>query len=104
MTQDLTTLDAHEQPSERLRGLWKAISKSNQEELLRSPDIDDIRSPEYLARLQQAGSISAGRISAAFAHVTDPSSGPEADIKDAPIYYHPMLPGNPIRPISPMQD
>ncbi|KAL2113760.1 hypothetical protein VUR80DRAFT_2410 [Thermomyces stellatus] len=93
MTQDLTTLDAHEQPSERLRGIWKAISKSNQEDLLRSPDIDDPRSPEFLAQLRLAGSIPAGRISAASAHIADRSASSAADIPDAPIYYHPMLPG-----------
>ena len=92
MTQDLTSLDAHEQPSDRLRGIWKAISKSDQEELLKGPDVDDPRSPECLSQLRLAGSISADRISAAFEHVEDPSVTGESAIQDAPIYYHPMLP------------
>lgn len=96
MAQDLTKLDAHEQPSERMRAIWKGISKSDQAELLKSHEIDDPRSSECLARFRQAGSISASSISAAYAHVTDPSTSPErAEAEDAPIYYHPMLPGTP---------
>lgn len=99
MTQDLTALDAHEQPSDRLRAIWKAISKSDQDELLRGPEVDDPRSPDFLARLRQAGTIPAACISASFAHVTDPSSSSETGVEEAPIYYHPMLPGNPSRPL-----
>ena len=96
MTQDLTSLDAHEQPSDRLRAIWKSISKTDQEELLRSHEIDDPRSPAFLTQLHQAGSIAASRMSDAFAHVTDPSTA-AADVQDAPIYYHPMIPGNPLQ-------
>ena len=103
MTHDLTELDAHEQPSDRLRAIWKAISKSDQDELLRGPDVDDPRSPEFLARLQRAGSIPAASIADSFSHVADRPS-PESEVQDAPIYYHPMLPGNPLRPASPSQD
>ena len=91
MTANITELDAHEQPSDELRAKWKSFAKADQGELLQNGNIDDLLSPESAAEFRIAGTISAATCSASFKHLS-----PDQDFqveKDAPIYYHPILPG-----------
>lgn len=95
MTVDLTTLDAHEQPSDHMRAIWKSYCKTEKGDLLKSGDIDDLSLPEKIAEFQRAGSISAEKLRAAFSRLAagDPSvSIPQVD-QDAIIYHHPLIPG-----------
>jgi hypothetical protein len=93
MTADITELDAHEQPSDELRAKWKTYSKTEQNELIDSGDIDGLDSPEKAAEFRIAGAIPVERLRGSFAHIL-PSDSTEFQVeKDAPIYYHPLLPG-----------
>lgn len=93
MTVDLTTLDAHEQPSDHLRAIWKGYAKTDNADLLKSNDIDDLLKPEKAAAFLKAGSISAEKISSAFAHLAkDDPSIPKVD-EDIDILHHPLIPG-----------
>lgn len=97
MTVDLTTLDAHEQPSDHLRAIWKGYAKTDNADLLKRNDIDDLLRPEKAAEFQKAGIIPAQRLRTAFAHLAgdDPSiSQVEEDID---ILHHPLIPGEPNR-------
>ncbi|PSS03395.1 hypothetical protein BD289DRAFT_478560 [Coniella lustricola] len=93
MAIDLTTLDAHEQPSDHMRAIWKGYSRREKADLLNSGDIDDLLVPEKAAEFCKAGSIPADRIKTAFSHLT--GDGPESHQveQDADIYYHSILPG-----------
>ena len=93
MTVDIKDLDAHEQPSEELRARWKTHSKTDQQHLIDSGDIDDLESPAKVAEFCLAGTILAERLSAAFKHVSPSDTTPVEVEKDAPIYFHPLLPG-----------
>ncbi|TRX92396.1 hypothetical protein FHL15_006782 [Xylaria flabelliformis] len=42
MAIDLTTLDAHEQPSDELRAHWKTYSRTDHAEFVKHPDIDEL--------------------------------------------------------------
>ncbi|KAI0553187.1 hypothetical protein F4679DRAFT_580857 [Xylaria curta] len=42
MAIDLTTLDAHEQPSDELRTHWKTYSRTDHAEFIKHPDIDEL--------------------------------------------------------------
>ena len=86
-------LDAHEQPSDELRLKWKSFAKVDQKIVMQSPEIDDLRSPEKAPEFVLAGSIPTETLNKSFSYVC-PENSPEfrAD-KDAPIYYHPLLPG-----------
>lgn len=93
MTLDLTTLDAHEQPSDQLRAIWKGYSKTENAVLLSSGEIDDLAVPEKAAEFQKAGSISADSIRAAFSRLAgDDPSIPQVE-RDVDVLYHPLLPG-----------
>ncbi|KAK4168319.1 hypothetical protein QBC43DRAFT_201567 [Cladorrhinum sp. PSN259] len=93
MTVDIKDLDAHEQPSDELRATWKTFSRTEQKDLLSSGEIDDLLCDEKRAEFHVAGTISAQTLNESFKHVC-PSEGPEIRVeKDAPIYYHPLLPG-----------
>jgi len=86
-------LDAHEQPSDELRGIWKTVSRADQVEVLSRGDIDDLADPRVLAEFSQAGSITSETLQAAFDEFLE-GSGRELDVEsDAAIYYHPILPG-----------
>ncbi|KAK1836715.1 alpha-ketoglutarate-dependent dioxygenase abh1 [Podospora conica] len=93
MTVDIKDLDAHEQPSEELRVQWKTHSKADQQVLIDSGDIDDLESPEKAAEFCLAGTIPADQLNTAFKHVTPPDAAPVVVEKEAPIYFHPLLPG-----------
>ncbi|PKS11424.1 hypothetical protein jhhlp_003187 [Lomentospora prolificans] len=86
---NLTELDAHEQPAEWLKSIWKGFSKTEHGELDKSPLITDPRSPDHLPRLRQTGSITGAQVSKAYSHLDLPSQ----DRPDVPIYQHPLVPG-----------
>jgi hypothetical protein len=100
MLVDIKDLDAHEQPSDELRGKWKSYSKAEQKDLIESGDIDDLDSAAKANEFCLAGTISAERLNTSFKHIT-PGSTPVVVEKDAPIYYHPLLPGS-LRPLLPI--
>ncbi|KAI0453000.1 hypothetical protein F5B21DRAFT_481189 [Xylaria acuta] len=92
MAIDLTTLDAHEQPSDELRALWKGYYRTDNAEFAKHPDIDelDVSNPgdfqliDYIpgAKLKESFQLLQGEVETA----------PELT-KDIPIYCHPLLPG-----------
>lgn len=93
MTVDLTTLDAHEQPSIYMRKKWKGYTRGDGTETLNGGDVDDLSVPEKLAEFQKAGTIPAQKIRDALARLDehDPSI---AEVKeDAIVYHHPLIPG-----------
>jgi hypothetical protein len=93
MTIDLTTLDAHEQPSDELKGIWKAYSRTEHSEFIEHPDIDDLEIPEKASEFEIAGKIPAERLRAAFQQLEGDSWESNQEVLDAPIYFHPLLPG-----------
>lgn len=92
MTADINDLDAHEQPSAELKGMWKTVSKTEQDDLIQSGEIDDLSSPQTLAELRVSGTISANTLNTTFKSFLSDRQLPEID-EDATIYYHPLLPG-----------
>ncbi|KUI69775.1 Alpha-ketoglutarate-dependent dioxygenase abh1 [Cytospora mali] len=94
MTVDLTTLDAHEQPSDHLRAIWKGYAKTDNAALLSSDSIDDLSVPEKLAEFRKAGSIPADKIRTAFSHLARDDDPAILQVEeDADILHHPLLPG-----------
>jgi len=93
MMHDLSKLDAHEQPSDTLRAVWKAVSKASQENLIQGAQIDDPRDPDHLAQFCQAGEISADQVTKAYAQLLGRKAEGLETASGAPIYYHPILPG-----------
>ncbi|CAK7242794.1 MAG: hypothetical protein STHCBS139747_004296 [Sporothrix thermara] len=122
MTADITSLDAHEQPSEYLRSKWKQYAKASPAEIASSGDIDEIdvvvdkdagRGEIKGARreaFQPVSSLPGERIRAAFAEFLANKSPVDGDVEsvdetdaddaqaasetaDIPIYAHPLLPG-----------
>jgi hypothetical protein len=93
MTADIKELDAHEQPPDELKAKWKSFSRIDQKDLVDSRDIDDLQSAESAAEFSLAGTIPVETLNRSFRHVC-PGNTPEFQAsKDAPIYYHPLLPG-----------
>ncbi|KAI5918140.1 hypothetical protein F4810DRAFT_603087 [Camillea tinctor] len=97
MTLDLTTLDAHEQPSDELRGLWKKYYRTDHTEFVNHPEIDEVRTEEEGGQFKLAGTIPSEKLRSAFQKLQG-EDGPASkdiayDLKDAPIYFHPLLPG-----------
>jgi len=93
MTVNLTTLDAHEQPNPELKGTWKTYSRTEHADFINHPDIDDLSVPEKAAEFQLAGSIPTETLFTAFRSLEGNDWQPSPDITDAPIYFHPLLPG-----------
>lgn len=93
MALDLTTLDAHEQPSDELRGIWKGYSKTDHAAFVSHPDIDDLSVPEKAKEFRSAGSIPKEKLLEAFGHLEGPDWKADQGLQDAPIYFHPLLPG-----------
>lgn len=102
MNVDITSLDAHEQPSDEMRAKWKRYAKMEQADLFGCDEIDDLGSPEKAAGFVRAGEIKADQIAASFSHLDKEGSSKHPVGQDAPIYYHPILPGlsthPPLRP------
>ncbi|KAK8069028.1 hypothetical protein PG994_005644 [Apiospora phragmitis] len=93
MTVNLTTLDAHEQPNPELKGTWKTYSRTEHADFVDHPDIDDLSVPEKAKEFQSAGSIPSETLLSAFRSLEGDDWQPSSDITDAPIYFHPLLPG-----------
>ncbi|KAI1268064.1 hypothetical protein F5Y18DRAFT_277793 [Xylariaceae sp. FL1019] len=91
MTIDLTTLDAHEQPSDELRRLWKAYSRTEHAEFISHPDIDELDVKNSTGKFQVAGSIPSAQLQKSYTLLTGGAWNEKAE--DAPIYFHPLLPG-----------
>jgi hypothetical protein len=91
---DISELDAHEQPSDELRAAWKSYSKADQDAILKGNDIDDLSRPEKAAEFVCAGTISRQQLLESFGHILEGEVSSSLVVeKDAPIYYHPILPG-----------
>ncbi|KAI0808567.1 hypothetical protein GGR55DRAFT_197031 [Xylaria sp. FL0064] len=92
MTIDLTTLDAHEQPSDELRALWKSYARTDHAAFANHPDIDelDVSSP---GDFQLAGHIPREKLNESCRILQSDVDGAPEVPKDAPIYFHPLLPG-----------
>ncbi|KAI3324375.1 hypothetical protein HD806DRAFT_522166 [Xylariaceae sp. AK1471] len=92
MTVDLTTLDAHEQPPDELRALWKKYSRTDHAEFANHPDIDelDVLNP---GDFQLAGHISNDTLKESFRLLQSHNQSAPDISKHVPIYFHPLLPG-----------
>lgn len=93
MTVDLTTLDAHEQPSDHLRKIWKGYSRADGAAILSGGDIDDLSVPAKLAEFHQSGSIPAEKIRAALSRLAEDDPSISEVKQDAAVYHHPLIPG-----------
>lgn len=90
MAIDLTTLDAHEQPADELKKTWKAYSRTEHVALQQHPDIDDTRtSDEFLLKTH----IPSGVLRSSFKALQGDSWDDTQEVQNAPVYYHPLLPG-----------
>ncbi|KLU88192.1 oxidoreductase [Magnaporthiopsis poae ATCC 64411] len=85
MTINLTDLDAHEQPSDRMRAIWKSYARAEPADIVASGDVDD-----DLASFILSAKLPAQTLTEGFRHL-DPTAAPVAD--DSPVYHHPLLPG-----------
>ncbi|KAI2621346.1 hypothetical protein GGS21DRAFT_384749 [Xylaria nigripes] len=93
MNLDLTTLDAHEQPADELRALWKNYSRTDHAAFANHPDIDelDVNSP---GDFQLTGHLPAAIVKESFKLLQADAQYVHPDIvEDVPIYFHPLLPG-----------
>ena len=93
MAIDLTTLDAHEQPSDELKGKWKQYSRTDHAEFIQHPDIDELHAHHDNPAFKLAGNIPKDRILDSFRQLGGPHWQADEPIQDAPIYFHPLLPG-----------
>jgi len=91
MAIDLTTLDAHEQPSEILKKTWKAYSRTEHSVLQNHPDIDDVRTSDEF-RLKTH--IPAAVLKDSFKALQGDAWAEDQVVQNAPVYYHPLLPGS----------
>jgi hypothetical protein len=91
MTVNLTELDAHEQPSDRMRAQWKEFSRKEPSEIIDNAQIDDPRAPLEQSGFVLFSSLPKEQVASSFAQL-----GPEyvkyAE-RDAPVIHHPLLPG-----------
>ncbi|KAI0864063.1 hypothetical protein F4860DRAFT_466883 [Xylaria cubensis] len=92
MAIDLTTLDAHEQPSDELRAHWKTYSRTDHAEFIKHPDIDelDISNP---GDFRLVNHIPGERLKESFRLLQGHVQTTPDLMHDAPIYSHPLLPG-----------
>lgn len=109
MTAEITSLDAHEQPSEYLRSKWKTYAKSSVSDIEKSKDIDEIAvdgeegGKQARVGFASVSTLPAGKIKAAFEQFLADKSPVDGDIEEAededettgdiPVYAHPLLPG-----------
>jgi hypothetical protein len=87
----LDELDAHEQPSERMRAEWKSFARLEQPALQQDVRIDDPRLPLEQNGFEQAGILPASRLKQAFSQLGP--EYPDLATTDTPIIHHPLLPG-----------
>jgi hypothetical protein len=89
MAPSLTEIDAHEQPSEAMRAVWKGVSRTEAEHIAENLVVDDPR--EQVAQFRISGTIPRDRIAKAYKELS--SELGSLEIQDAFIYHHPILPG-----------
>ncbi|KAH7312152.1 hypothetical protein B0I35DRAFT_436248 [Stachybotrys elegans] len=87
----LDDLDAHEQPSDRMRAEWKAFTRLEQPALQQDARIDDPRLPLEQNGFRQAGAIPESCLKQAFSQLGP--EYPDLATADVPIIHHPLLPG-----------
>ncbi|KAL8284443.1 hypothetical protein RB597_001822 [Gaeumannomyces tritici] len=90
MTINLTELDAHEQPSDRMRAIWKSYARAEPADIVARGDVDDLAEPQKAADFVLCATLPAQTLTEGFRHL-DPAAEPVAD--DSPVYHHPLLPG-----------
>jgi hypothetical protein len=94
MTVDLQSFDAHEQPSDELRTLWKSYQRTDHAKFVNHhPDIDELPTPGNPGAFCSAGQVPVDRLRNAFSQIEGDTWNPEVVVQDAPLYYHPLLPG-----------
>lgn len=93
MVANLHDLDAHEQPSDELRATWKSYYRSDHSVFVDHPDIDDIHVPAKAAEFQKCGAIKSEDLVTAFEHIEGAEWDSSQVKSDAPVYFHPLLPG-----------
>ncbi|KAI0133827.1 alkylated DNA repair protein AlkB [Xylariales sp. AK1849] len=93
MTVDLSGFDAHEQPPTELKGTWKSYSRTDHADFVNHPDIDDLSIPDKANEFCSAGHIPSERLISAFQRIEGDDWKADHVVKDAPIYFHPLLPG-----------
>ncbi|KAL7622481.1 hypothetical protein AAE478_007987 [Parahypoxylon ruwenzoriense] len=94
MTLDLTTLDAHEQPDDELKATWKRYSRTDHGDFISHADIDEL-DPGANGRgaFKLAGHIPSERLANSFSQLEGEGWDQGQALQDAPIYFHPLLPG-----------
>ena len=96
MTIDLTTLDAHAQPSDRLRAAWKSYSRTDHSALQNHPDIDDVHTQGDEGPFKLTGHIPKEKLLSSFQAIEGEAWDKDQIVQDAPIYCHPLLPSTSI--------
>ncbi|KAF5024080.1 hypothetical protein F66182_3824 [Fusarium sp. NRRL 66182] len=87
---NLTEIDAHEQPSDRMRAEWKSYMRQDHKSLLGDPRIDDPRAPLEDSGFRVATSLPKEQIAKSFAHL-GPSFASQI-ATDVPVIHHPLIP------------
>ncbi|KAI2633162.1 alkylated DNA repair protein AlkB [Hypomontagnella submonticulosa] len=93
MTLDLTTLDAHEQPDEKLKATWKGYSKTEHTDFIDHPDIDELDPSDDKSPFKLAGHVPSEKLLRSFKQLEGAEWDEKRMVQDAPFYFHPLLPG-----------
>ncbi|KAI2617747.1 alkylated DNA repair protein AlkB [Hypoxylon sp. NC1633] len=93
MALNLTTLDAHEQPDDGLKAIWKSYSRTDYTDFMSHPDVDEINSSGGKNEFKLAGHIPSDRLVNSFKGLEGVDWDDTRTLQDAPFYFHPLLPG-----------
>lgn len=93
MPLDLTTLDAHEQPSQELKATWKKYSRTDHADFICHPDIDELDLTKDVGAFHLEGHIPREKLISSFNQLEDESWDEAQVSQDAPFYSHPLVPG-----------
>ncbi|CAJ2504977.1 Uu.00g123710.m01.CDS01 [Anthostomella pinea] len=93
MTIDLTTLDAHEQPSDELRVNWKRYSRTEHADFASHLEIDELDPSDAKSAFRLAEHLPSERLRSSFQQLEGDEWDAHTTVNDAPIYFHPLLPG-----------
>ncbi|KAI0898842.1 alkylated DNA repair protein AlkB [Annulohypoxylon nitens] len=93
MPLDLTTLDAHEQPSQELKATWKKYSRTDHADFISHPDIDELDFTKNVGAFHLEGHIPREKLISSFKQLEDESRDKAQISQDAPFYSHPLVPG-----------
>lgn len=86
-------LDAHEQPDDGLKAIWKKYSKTDYSEFVNHPDIDELDATKDDSPFKLAGHVPRERLVSSFQQLEDVNWDEDQTLQDAPFYFHPLLPG-----------